>query len=107
MTDAYNQVTSLEDYQRHHAHFRHVAKDLALDRVFAEHHVNVIIAPADSMFTCLAAGSGMSLGLTIDARSLTNTRLPRGFFAAFLSPIQWTTIWGGSYRQSRPGTPTH
>ncbi|KAF2117053.1 amidase signature domain-containing protein [Lophiotrema nucula] len=50
--------TSSEDYERHLAHFRDVAKNQALDRIFAKYNVNVIIAPADSKFTCFASGSG-------------------------------------------------
>jgi amidase len=58
MTEAYSQNASSDKYQRHLAHFRDVAKNQALDRVFAEYKVNIVLAPADSFLTCLASGSG-------------------------------------------------
>jgi amidase len=59
MTEAHSQNISPVTYKQHLSHFRHVATTRALNRVFAEYGVNVVIAPADSLFSCLASGSGM------------------------------------------------
>lgn len=66
LTEAHAQNTSSEDYQRHLAHFRDVTKNKALDHAFFEHNVNIIVAPADSVFTCLASGSGMPVRALYD-----------------------------------------
>jgi amidase len=53
-----NQNTSLEEYERHMAHLRRVARDEGVERVLTTHGVDVIIGPTDSGLTSMATGGG-------------------------------------------------
>ncbi|KAL4866522.1 hypothetical protein BDV12DRAFT_172729 [Aspergillus spectabilis] len=46
------------EYNKYHAHFRHVTRDLGVDHIFRTYNVNVIIGTADGFITSFATGSG-------------------------------------------------
>lgn len=50
---------SSEDYDRHLAHLRQVARDEGVDRVLSTYGVDVILGPTDSGLTSIATAGGM------------------------------------------------
>lgn len=50
---------SSEDYDRHLAHLRRVARDEGVDRVLSTYGVDVILGPTDSGLTSMATAGGM------------------------------------------------
>lgn len=52
--------TSQEEYDRHMAHLRKMARDQGVERVLKDHGVDVILGPTDSGLTSMASAGGKS-----------------------------------------------
>ncbi|KAI1192490.1 putative glutamyl-tRNA amidotransferase subunit A [Nemania serpens] len=57
-TDSHNPHLAAEDYGKTLEHLRNISRDQGIDRILEEYDVDVIIGPADSFITSLAAASG-------------------------------------------------
>ena len=58
LIDAVKLNLSSADYESHLENLRNVARIRGADRIFADYEVDVIIGPADSFLSKIAAGAG-------------------------------------------------
>ncbi|KAF2846480.1 amidase family protein [Plenodomus tracheiphilus IPT5] len=106
MIEARSQNVSSDMYGHHLNHFRNVAKNKALDPVLSEFNVDVVIAPADSLLTCLAWRSGYSVA-SLPLLYLDYNRRPFGL-AHIASAhqerllIQLMSAWEATFEKRKP-----